>query len=200
MPTLRTAARDRLRPRAVNSFLLQDIPEGWEVELHTDCDEHLTLGAKLNRMVARSRADYFVLLDDDDWHDRRRVLRQVEELVTCNADYSGTSKIYYFEERTGQAYLYDGNGDWLGGLAFTREIWQRCKFLDKTKGVDYLWQKMCGGISSDICDPRLFVASIHAENTCPKYTASEHWKKLPSLSALPAGFLSTFSEAAAASA
>lgn len=191
MPTLATAERDRLRARAVDSFLLQDVPEGWEVELHFDWDERLSLGAKINRMVARSRADYFVLLDDDDWHNRTRVMKQVKALVE-GSDFSGSSKIYYFDVRTGESYLYDGDGTWLGGLAFTRAVWVKCNFIDKTSGVDYIWQRMCAGKKRDLADPALFVASIHSENTCRKHTGGDRWTKLSSSSVLPASFLAAF--------
>ena len=90
--------------------------------------------------------------------------------------------------RSNASYIYRGDGSWLGGLAFTRAIWERYKFLDKSAGVDCLWQRSCGGNKLDLANPRLFVASIHDHNTCQKYTAGSEWTRIP-LSALPDEFL-----------
>jgi len=203
MPTL--PARDALRQRAIASFTQQAVPEDWQVSLSIDADTEKTLGEKINRMVERSRADFFVLMDDDDWHSRTRVFEQVSPLAFGRdsaqfsdaslkyPDFTGTSLLYYFDARSNEAHLYRGDGDWLGGLAFKRAVWERCKFQPTTHGVDYLWQRHSRGKKLDLANPRLFVAGLHANNTCPKCVTGHNWSKFP-VAGLPAEFLSDLNE------
>jgi hypothetical protein len=184
MPTL--PGREELRKRAIQSFVMQNLPDNWQVSLKTDPDPRPSLGAKLNTMVRRSVADIFVLLDDDDWHHPSRVAAQVIPLIE-GAEISGTSQIYYFDAARNSAWLYAGNGDWLGGLAFTREAWERCPFEDFSSGVDYRWQKRSKSKKCDLALPSLFVAGLHARNTCPKNVFGPRWSPV-ALDALPVEF------------
>ena len=188
MPTL--PGREAMREIATKSFGLQEIPEGWEVSLVIDHNESQTLGAKLNRMVAKSHADLFVLLDDDDWHHPYRVMKQVTPLLSEAAELTGTSEIFYFDRAKRSAWLYSGSGNWLGGMAFTRELWDRCHFDDVSAGVDTRWQKRSKAKVLDLANPALFVAGIHEGNTCRKHTSGAEWSLIPLLQ-LPAEFLAT---------
>src|SRR5882724_1020004 len=120
MPTL--PDRAELRARAVASLDTQVYPADWQVTVHQDIDPHPTLGAKINRMIANTTAEFVVLTDDDDFHSPTRVQRQVEPLLR-GYELTGTSKIYYRDIKTGKAYLYSGDpAEWLGGMAFKRSL------------------------------------------------------------------------------
>jgi len=187
MPTL--PGREAMREIAIKSFGLQEIPEGWQVSLVIDHNESETLGAKLNRMVAKSSADFLVLLDDDDWHHPYRVMKQVRPLLSESAELTGTSKIFYFDRARRSAWLYSGSGNWLGGMAFTRQLWDRCHFDDVSAGVDTRWQKRSKAKLLDLANPALFVAGIHERNTCWKNTSGREWREVL-LTELPIEFIS----------
>jgi glycosyltransferase involved in cell wall biosynthesis len=179
MPTL--PGRDGLRRIAVDSFCRQQYPSDWSVNLYHDINDKITLGAKLNRMIERCDEEYVLLFDDDDWHSPTRVQRQVEPLID-GLQFTGTSQIYYQDGK--QAYLYHGDKNWLGGLAFRRSVWNQVQFDDVSVGCDTRWQravrelywdKLC---FLDIADSALFVATIHAGNTSPKRTHGPNWTKI----------------------
>jgi hypothetical protein len=190
MPTL--PEREKLRDCAIESFTRQMACPScdWTISLSTEANPKPSLGAKLNSMIRRSDADIFVLLDDDDWHHPLRLLSQVAPIVNGIADVTGTSKIYYYDLDKGCAWLYQGSGDWIGGLAFRREVWERCSFDDLSAGVDYRWQQKNKSKSKilDLAQPWLFVAGIHRGNTCPKATSNSCWSRVPS-EQLPQEFL-----------
>ena len=177
MPTLPN--RTELRERAVASLYKQVYPADWTVTVHQDINPLPTLGAKLNGMIAACTEEYIVLCDDDDWHSPARVQRQVEPLLN-GYEMTGTSQIYYIDQRTKQGFLYKGNPKttrqlWLGGMAFTRALWKRQPFEDWTKGVDTRWQRSLKPKSLDLADPALFICNIHGSNASPKNTGG--WQK-----------------------
>jgi hypothetical protein len=174
MPT--TSSRNAFRLRAVECFQQQQYPADWHVNLIIDEHETDSLGTKLNRMIASSDADYFITWDDDDWHSPTRVQRQVEPLLQ-GYEVSGTSQIYYQDGKEG--FLYSGKPEvWLGGLAFRREVWECTPFEDVSAGVDNHWlrKNISAATRYDVADPALFIATIHANNTCRKHTAG--WRKV----------------------
>jgi glycosyltransferase involved in cell wall biosynthesis len=175
MPTL--PGRTDLRSRALASYHTQYLPSEWNVSLYVDADPVLTLGGKLNRMIANCSEEYIILLDDDDWHSRDRIARQVEPLLR-GYDVSGTSQIYYQDGK--EAWLYKGDGTWLGGMAFKRSLWERLKFEDLSIGCDTRWQKSLMGTAKfyDLEDPTLFIALIHAGNTSKKVVSGPNWKQV----------------------
>lgn len=179
MPTM--PGRENLLQRAISSFQRQQYPPDWQVNLCIDNHPTNTLGRKINGCCASTTHDYIVLLDDDDWHNPTRVQRQVEPLVNCH-DVTGTSKIFYHDIRTDEAFLYSGNPLlWLGGLAFKRSLWEKMPFEDITQGPDTRWQNALRATHRffDIADPTLFIASIHNSNACKKHTRGEYWKSVP---------------------
>lgn len=185
MPTL--PGRETFRQRAIESLMAQVYPDGWIITVHQDIDDG-TLGAKINRLMEKTSAPYAVLTDDDDFHGPTRIQRQVVPLIN-GFDYSGTSQIYYHDTITDEGWLYKGIAKmWLGGLAFTRALWEKKRFQDITIGTDTRWQAAVQAEHKakyfDVCDPALFIASIHSGNSSPKKKESRmnsHW----SLAALP---------------
>lgn len=192
MPSM--PGREAMRRRAAASFAVQELPAGWHASLSIDLDSYESYGSKLNEMISRSKADFFVLLDDDDWHSRDRVYAQIRPIVDGVADITGTSKIYYFDEATSAAWLFDGDGRWIGGMAFHRGVWERSKFENMNCGVDYLWQTRLVRLQHsrtrlvDLASAGLFVAGIHAGNTCQKMTSGDNWRRIHS-ALLPVEFI-----------
>jgi hypothetical protein len=182
MPTL--PGREEMRGRAIACLAQQEYPADWEVNLCINDDPQPTLGAKINLMVSQCDEDYIVLVDDDDYHSAGRVHRQVQPLIDEGCHFSGTSQIFYVDERNRAAFLYKGNGSWLGGLAFRRSAWEQVKFEDISQGPDNHWQREIRKLYwntpcyVDLADPALFIATIHATNTCPKHTYGSNWTKV----------------------
>ena len=166
--------REKFRPRAVECFCAQVFPSDWQVQLLVDADPWITLGAKLNRMTAATTADYLLIQDDDDWYSPFRIQRQIDPLVRGGYDYSGTSKIFYHNVDSGDGWIYQGVAkNWIGGMAWTRAIWDKVKFTDVTVGNDTIWQQEVqqakhGAKVFDLNDPALYIATMHSGNCCPK--------------------------------
>ena len=176
-----TPARDKFRPRSLESFYAQKYPADWQVQLVADHHPTHTLGRKLNDMVTgMAWCDYFIIWDDDDWYSSHRLVRQITPLLNGydgGYDYSGTSKIFYHDIRTDEGWQYTGNGSWLGAIAFTRAAWNRLKFRETTPGVDNQWQMNLKGNGFDLKDPALLIATIHSNNACPKHTFGSNWSR-----------------------
>jgi len=176
MPTI--ASHAAFRSAAEKCFHEQIYPLHWNVELLVDEHETDSLGKKLNRMIAGTKADYIVLWDDDDVYSPFRIHHQVEPLLK-DFELTGTSTILYRQPSTQRSWIYTGDGNWLGGMAFRRSLWERMPFLDTSSGVDTLWQRAVKAKSFDLRDPNLIVGTIHATNTCPKHTTGRQWKEVP---------------------
>ena len=180
-----TPARDKFRPRSLESFRNQIFPSDWKVHLAIDFHPTYTLGRKLNNMARgleqspptiSATSDYLIVWDDDDWYSPTRLSRQIQPLID-GYDYSGTSTIFYHDIRTDEGWQYTGNGSWLGALAFTRAALNRLLFNDTTAGVDNQWQMNLQGRGFDLKDPALLIASIHSHNACPKHTVGSNWPR-----------------------
>jgi len=115
---------------------------------------------------------------------------QVEPILNGEADFTGTSEIFYFDAFHAKAFHFVNSTSWLGGLAFSREAWESRAFEDKSCGVDSKWQNQVKGRALDLKMPSLFVAGIHHHNTCPKQTGGSQWNPIE-VSALPQEFLET---------
>lgn len=187
MPTM--PGREAFLERAKDSFDAQVYPADWDVRLVTDAHPTDSLGKKINRACETNEWDYMVLTDDDDYHSPTRVHRQLEPMLPCYYVFTGTSKIYYHDVRNDRCRLYAGTktrDQWLGGLAFSREVWEKVRFADKTYGVDADWQRDVRSLSDrehwswlDLADPTLLIASSHSGNAGGrKDTAGSCWTEV----------------------
>jgi glycosyltransferase involved in cell wall biosynthesis len=175
-----TKRRASFLPQALESFRQQQFPSDWQVELVIDEHETSTLGRKLNDMAARCSSEFLLVWDDDDFYMPTRIAKQIQPLAENPALMAtGTSRIVYRND-AGRAFLYSGNGSWIGAIAFRRTAWERVKFEDFSPGVDYRWLKNFKPEEKfDLKDDSLFLAAIHSQNTCPKQTSGREWKELP---------------------
>src|SRR5689334_3574307 len=112
MPTYN---RRNFLPRAIDLFLAQDYPERELIILDDGTDpiqdlvpadpairyqrlpERASLGAKRNIACRMARGNIVVHWDDDDWYPVDRITRQAAALQQPNADYCGSSQIYFIE-------------------------------------------------------------------------------------------------------
>ncbi len=121
MPTYN---RRRFIPQAIRCFLRQDysnlellvVDDGTDLVL--DCvpvsdrirylrlEQKLTIGAKRNFACERARGEFIVHWDDDDWYPPSRVSAQINALRERDCDIVGSSRVFYYDLATDQAWEY----------------------------------------------------------------------------------------------
>src|SRR5690349_2292987 len=186
-------------PQAIRCFLRQDYPN---LELLivddgpnpvADCvpesdriryirlDTRATVGAKRNLACEQARGEFIVHWDDDDWYPVDRVTRQISALRSGDQDISGSSRIYYYDVTTAQAWEYRyprANTDWVGGntLAYRKTFWAQHRFADIQIGEDsrFVWSNGTKAIC-DLADPSLCVASARPDNVSRKDLNGSWW-------------------------
>lgn len=194
-----TAGRRRWVPHAIRYFLRQDYPNR-ELVIVDDGDDavrdlvpsdsrirymrlrrRLTLGAKQNLCVEKSRGDLILHWDDDDWFAPSRISRQVDALLRAGGEICGLPRMLFHDLRTARTWLYDvpsGSRTWLAGgsLLYTRDFWKRGPFPDVQVGADtmFTWTHDLGN-AVILPDHELYVAMIHSSNTSPK-TIGPNWR------------------------
>lgn len=186
-------------PQAIRCFLRQDysnlellvvddgtdevldcVPENERIR-YLRLDHKLTIGAKRNFACEQARGEFIVHWDDDDWYPANRVRAQINALVERGADLCGTSRLYYYDVSTDQAWEYrypNSNAPWVAGntLAYRKSFWARNKFPDIQIGEDsrFVWSG-AGKSICDLADSTLCVATAHQENTSRKDTRGSYW-------------------------
>ena len=201
MPTFN---RTSFVPLAVRNFLRQDYPnlelivldDGTETAAgrvpddgrvrYLRLERRLSIGAKRNAACELARGPLIVHWDDDDWYPPWRVSAQVRALLDRGADVTGTSRVLYFDAAADAAWEYryaaTAGAPWVAGntLAYRRDFWERNKFPDVQVGEDslFLWNGAAKAVS-DLDDPRLCVATVHAGNTSRKETGGAFWHARP---------------------
>jgi glycosyltransferase involved in cell wall biosynthesis len=190
-------------PQAIRCFLRQDYPNLELIVVDDgsdpvrDCvpeserihylrlDQKLTIGAKRNFACEQARGEYIFHWDDDDWYPPRRVSTQVQTLLDQNSDICGSSRISFYNSTSEQAweYRYAAPGtQWVAGstLAYRKSFWERNQFPNIQVGEDsrFIWNSANKTIS-DLLDPTLCVAMVHAGNTSRKETGGAYWQVQP---------------------
>ena len=186
-------------PQAIRCFLRQDYPN---LELLViddgpepvaDCvpqsesirylrlDRKMTIGAKRNFACEQARGEFIVHWDDDDWYPSDRVSRQIAALRDRHCEISGSSRIYYYDAASSQAWEYrypTMNAAWVGGntLAYRKSFWAHHRFPDIQVGEDsrFVWSSR-GRSIADLADPSLCVATAHPGNTSRKDFNGHYW-------------------------
>jgi len=72
----------------------------------------LSIGAKRNEAVQRTRGEYVVHWDDDDWFRERRITEQVAPLIRGEADITALEHHLYYYLLENQFYVVTRVGDW----------------------------------------------------------------------------------------
>ena len=100
-----------------------------------------TLGAKLNAMARAADAPILCNWDDDDWSSHDRLEHQLQTLTNAQAQMTGFTSIYYWDETTLQAHVWEykrGNIYACGSSQmYTREWALAHPMLDRTLAVDW---------------------------------------------------------------
>ena len=186
-------------PQAIRCFLRQDYPNLELLVLDDgtepvgDCipesdriryvrlDQRATVGTKRNLACEQARGEFIVHWDDDDWYPVDRVTRQISALLGGDRDISGSSRIYYYDVTTTQAWEYrypHSQGAWVGGntLAYRKAFWDQHRFADIQIGEDsrFVWSNGAKSIC-DLADPSLCVATVHTENVSRKDLNGSYW-------------------------
>lgn len=194
-----TADRRSYVPQAIRIFQRQDYPNLELVIVDdgndsiADCVPHdsriryfrlerkMTIGAKRNFACEQAQGEMIVHWDDDDWYPTWRVRAQVNALIHESAAICGTSRLYYCDPGANRAWLYSCNTfkpSWVAGntLAYRHSFWEGHKFADLQVGEDsrFVWNA-AGNRISDLNDPGLCVATVHAGNTSAKQTNGSYW-------------------------
>jgi glycosyltransferase involved in cell wall biosynthesis len=144
--------------------------------------EKLTIGAKRNYACQQARGTIIVHWDDDDWYAQNRVRAQVDFLLNSKTDITGTSRLYYFDVVSGQAYLFqcdDASHPWVAGntLAYRRSYWQGNPFPDIQISEDFqfVWAAPPDSVK-DTKSLKLVIGCLHRGNVSPKNTAAGFWQ------------------------
>lgn len=195
-----TGNRRRFIPRSIDCFLSQTYPN-LQIVILDDGDEsiadllpndvrikyayqheRLCLGAKRNIVNAMADGEFTIHWDDDDFYSPARVARQIAPFLDDPmVRVTGTSVLYYYRENTSEAWKYEGEGNWMAGIAYRKDV--GILFDEEGYGSDLRFQQKLSNWY-DLKDPSLIVAAIHDTNTAPKEITSlwtpEPWANLPS--------------------
>ncbi len=197
-----TANRRAFVPRAIQYFLRQDYPRK-ELVILDDGDDSVadlipvdprirylretrrrSVGAKRNALCEEARGELVAHWDDDDWYPHGRLSRQAQALGAsgCEADVSGSSRLYFLDSQGGQGWEYHYRGPRqpyvLGStMVYRRDLWRRNPFPDRRVGEDaaFVWSAAVKRVL-DLADPGLCVAAVHPHNTSPKRPEGCYWK------------------------
>lgn len=168
-----TKDREHYLERIKQMYADQDYPNKEIIISH---EEGISLGRKRNKMNEEARGSIIVHWDVDDYYGPSYISDRVHDLVSHSADIAGISVLHFYNEHTGQFYLYSlgtlANGVWVAGatMCYRKTFWETNRFKDITDQEDNHF--LIGVVSS----PRIynaegasnFMASIHNSNTCPR--------------------------------
>jgi glycosyltransferase involved in cell wall biosynthesis len=198
-----THNRRRFIPLAIQMFLRQDYDPKEMVILDDGTDRvedlvpqddrfryirtagEMSVGAKRNLGCAMARGEILLHWDDDDWQGSGRIRTMASALLDEKADLCGLNPLYFYDLRSGLAWLYRHPPEvrfWVAGtsMCYRREFWERNRFPDVDVGEDnhFIWNA-AGGKMLALSDTNLQVALLHAENGSPKTIGDEYWQAHP---------------------
>lgn len=140
-----------------------------------------SVGQKRNVACEASRGAVIVHWDDDDWYPTWRISRQVQSLWREGTYLCGSSRLYFFDTASRNAWRYEHRGrhGWVAGstMAYRRDVWERNPFPDISVGEDTaMLETIDPKEVDDLRDPSLCVASIHTANVSPKSPSGWCWR------------------------
>jgi hypothetical protein len=209
MPTYNRRA---LVPAAVAAFQRQDYPRRELIVLDDGDDpvrdlipddgriiymrtrERLPLSQKRNLSCATAQGDIFMHWDDDDWQADWRVTYQVAQLLATGADICGTDRLYVYDIRTGQRWLYLHPRDARplvvnSTLCYTRATWERAPFPPIDRDCETRFQRRTPPDRTlTLPDARFQVALVHGANTARGNFDSFCWYACPPATFAPVAF------------
>ena len=142
-----------------------------------------TIGAKRNIACEQAKGELIMHWDDDDWYARDWISKQVQTLITSNADITGLNRANFYSSSSKRGLVYqDANKyvPWLCGatLGFKKCLWESYNFADLQIGEDSDFLMNCGGrmVASEYTGG--FVAGLHEKNTSLKHLDAYNTIKL----------------------
>lgn len=198
-----TSNRRRFVPLAIQYFLRQDyepkeliivdggsdpiesLVPGDDRFLYVRLGGRMSLGAKRNLACTIARGDIILHWDDDDWQAPCRIQAMLDGLGREGAELCGLNPMYFFDIRSGLAWLYRYPPEqrfWVAGTSFCyrRAFWERNRFPDVDYGEDnhFIWNAPAGKMAA-LADTNLQVAILHDGNGSPKAVGDEYWQAHP---------------------
>jgi len=199
-----TADRRRFVPLALRQFLAQDWPNKELIIVDDGNDgvadlvpEHpqlryrrlprrASVGAKRNLCAEAARGELLMHWDDDDWMAPHRIRSQVGDLLAHGAELGGADRLLFLDLADGRPWEYrhpaGSRRRWVAGGTFVyrRSAWLRQRFADTSNGEDtrFAWA-LEGRRIAVHPQPDFYVATIHANNTCPRTRLGRAWQPWP---------------------
>lgn len=154
-----TANRQHFIPYSIDYFLHQDYPNA-ELLILDDgitsirdlipnhikiryyyVDYQLNIGKKRNLCCENAKGEIIIHWDDDDWYAEDWISKQVNALITSEADITGLSEINYFSSLQKKKWKYRNSGienNWVYGatLSYWKTFWEGHPFNDMNTGED----------------------------------------------------------------
>ncbi|WP_082036087.1 glycosyltransferase family 2 protein [Pedobacter lusitanus] len=198
-----TANRQKFIPFAIDYFLKQDYPNA-ELVIIDDGIESIaplipidnpkiryfysepigTIGIKRNYACDKAQGEIIMHWDDDDWYAPEWISRQVDALITSEADITGLNRVIFYSPTVESRWVYedsDPEKPWLCGatMAYRKSFWKDHLFIDLQVGEDYdfVWNSNAKIFAHDFFEG--FVALLHPNNTSIKPIENPKHKKNP---------------------
>lgn len=132
---------------------------------------------KRNLACEKATGEFILHWDDDDIYAADWISRQVEILLSSNADISGLSHVMFYSMSSKQYYSYEfheNNSRWICGatLAFRKSLWEKYPFVNMQVGEDADFIINSGGRLSILDYEYGYQAKIHLNNLSIKHTKS----------------------------
>jgi glycosyltransferase involved in cell wall biosynthesis len=143
------------------------------------------VGAKRNFACAQARGSLIAHWDDDDWMAPWRLSYQVGEILRSGADICGLDRVLFWDPVGGRLWEYvypAAERPWVAGgtMLYRKSFWAGNPFHEIAVGEDnlFVWNASPDKVLR-LRDQRYYVATVHGNNTSPKFIADERWRAQP---------------------
>lgn len=140
-----------------------------------------TLGMKRNMAISKAEGSLIMHWDDDDWYATDWMSRQVEALLSSEADLCGINQVQFFSPSKGQYWMsknFNSKRPWLTGasLIYRKSFWKAHPFKDLQIGEDddFIRNTEAKVYAHDYYQG--FMATLHANNTSIKFFENQEEK------------------------
>lgn len=139
------------------------------------------IGVKRNDLCRQANGAYIAHFDSDDKYAPDWISKSMQAIQDTDSDIVGLSSLYFYEEESGQAWMYKWvtpSYPWVAGATFVykKELWERKPFPEiqtsEDQGFLFRTRKIMdhGYVNG-------FVASIHPVNTSRREVGSPNYKR-----------------------
>lgn len=133
-------------------------------------DKVSTVGEKRNKACEKAAGSIIVHWDDDDWYAADWITRQVDTLITTEADICGLNDIQFYCMLNNKSWVAKKRGSkkpWLSGatLAYRKSFWNLYPFKSLQIGEDEVFVRNSNAKIYAHDYYQGFIAVIHNKNT-----------------------------------